>query len=137
MITKEELVILLNGIEYPFSISDEIKNKMQGTDLVIVYGYSDDGMEFRGAIQDGIDCYDGGTAYLNSKGLLHNGCEDDECPYFKKLKKSAAIIEALWCKEENISWTYKTDIKHVTFDIGEDGGLFCRGIIFNLSDVKP
>ena len=35
-----------------------------------------------------------------------------------------------------IAWTYRTDIPHETFMIYEDGEPYCRGIVFNIDDVK-
>ena len=134
--TKEELIIFLNGRKYTKEADNEIKFKMATTDLVVVFGASDDLMEFRGAIYDEVGCYNGGKAYLNSNGLIENHCNDDDCPYFADLKKRAMTIEALWCVEPGISWTYKTEIPHSTFEIMEDNEVYCRGIVFNLTDVK-
>lgn len=134
--TKEELCILLHGREYTEEINDEISNKILNTGLVVVFGASDDLMELRGAIYDEIGCYNGGKAYLDSNGLLKNHCDDGECPYFTDQKKRAMTIEALWCAEPGISWTYKTDIPHSTFEVWEGKELYCRGIVFNLADVK-
>jgi len=134
--TKEELCIFLNGREYTKEINDKITEKMQGTSLVVVFGASDDLMEFRGAIDDEVGCYDGGKAYLDSNGLIENHCDDDDCPYFADQKKRAMTIEALWCTEPEISWTYKTEIPHSTFEIWEGKELYCRGIVFDLADVS-
>ncbi len=134
--SKEGLADLLTGMEYPFELNEIQKNALSGTDLVIVFGASDDLMEFRGAIYDEVGCWDGGKAYLHKSGLLRNECDEDDCPYFKLLMADATTVEALWCKEEGFSWTYKTDIPHSTFLIMEDDETYCRGIVFNLSDVK-
>lgn len=98
-----------------------------------MFGASDDLIEFRGAIHDELGAPT--TAYLTSEGLLQNECDSSECPHFEKMKAKAATIEALWCKEEGYSFTYKTDIPHETFEIVEDGEPYCRGIVFSLSDV--
>lgn len=135
--TKEELAAKLNGREYRDELTTEEAAEAKAAGLVVVYGYSDDNMEFEGAIRDEIGCYEGGTAYLTSAGILVNDCDDDECPHFKKLKAKAATIEALWCAiEDGPAWTYKTEIPHATFEITEEGSPFCRGIVFALADVK-
>lgn len=134
--TKDELCTILTGREYTKEVNNRIIDRMNGTDLVVVFGGSDDLMEFRGAIHDEVGCSGGGKAHLNSNGLLINRCEDDACPYFEHLKNRAATIEALWCAESGLSWTYKTDIPHSTFEIMEDGEIYCRGIVFNLADAK-
>ena len=134
--TKDELCTILTGREYTKEINNRIIDRIHGTGLVVVFGASDDLMEFRGAIYDEVGCYNGGKAYLNGNGLIENHCDDEDCPYFADQKKQAMIIEALWCAEPNISWTYKTDIPHSIFKIWEDKEVFCRGIVFNLADVK-
>lgn len=134
--SPQELAALLNGREYRKEITaaEEVQARFHG--LVVVYGASDDLVEFGGAIHDELGAYNGTTAYLTSDGLLQNECENDECPHFEKMKEKAATIDALWCAEDGYSWTYKTEIPHATFDIMEDGGPYCRGIVFALADVK-
>lgn len=107
---------------------------MKSAGLVAVFGASDDLMEFRGAIQDEIGCYNGGTAYLTKDGLLQNDCDNDDCPHFSRLKEKAATITAVW-GADGYSWTYKTNIPYSTFDIKEDGENYCAGIVFALADV--
>ena len=132
----KELAAKLNGTEYPLYVPKEVAAEAKAAGLVIVYGASDDLMEFAGAVDDELGAYDGTTAHLDANGLLKNDCDNDECPHFEKLKAAAATVEALWCKEGDYSWTYKTKIPHETFEIVEDGWPYCRGIVFSLSDVK-
>lgn len=140
-ITIEEVVAALNGVEYPVNIEKDfpdLNRRMKEAGIVVVYGASDDNMEFEGAISDEVGCYNGGFAYLNTSGMLVNECDNDECPYFEKIKAKAAKIEAIWCEDtskDGYSWTYKTDIPHATFDVVEEGEKYCRGIVFRLADV--
>ena len=136
MSKTKEIAGNLNGLEYGdrlprYIIEDAIRNG-----VVIVRGASDDLMEFDGAVRDEVDCYDGGTAFFNSQGLVKSKCADDDCPYFLAEKQKGAPIEALWCKEPDYSWTYKTEIPHETFEMVEYGEPYCRGIVFKLSDVR-
>jgi hypothetical protein len=131
-----ELAALLNGREYCREITKAEREQAKADGLVVVFGASDDLMEFRGAIADELGAYDGMTAYLTSEGLLQNDCENDECPHFQKLKAKVATIEALWCAEEGYSWTFKTPIRHETFEIVADGAPYCRGIVFALTDAE-
>jgi hypothetical protein len=104
--------------------------------LVAVFGASDDLMEFRGAIYDEVDCYEGGTAHVTPDGLLRNECDNDGCPYFERRQNTSSTIEASWAPDgEDISWVYITEIPHATFTIMEDGEPYCRGIVFDLADV--
>ena len=137
---KEELASQLNGIEYPAhrSITAHTIEQAKAAGLVIVYGASDDLMEFEGVISDEFGCYDGGTALVDSGGLLDRSQIDDDDEViadFVSRKKTARTIEALWCAEPGYSWTYKTDIPHATFEVVEDGEPYCRGIVFSVSDL--
>ncbi len=131
----DELAAKLTGAEYPFEPHQDLQRAAKESGLVIVFGASDDQMEFRGAVNDEVGAYDGTTARVTSAGLLTNDCEDDDCPYFAQAKKGAATIEAIW-GADGYSWTYKTAIPHSTFEIVEDGEPYCRGIVFALSEVR-
>lgn len=135
--SPQELAALLTGREYPLYPShDGVAAQAKAAGLVVVYGASDDLMEFAGAIDEELGAYDGTTAYLTSAGLLQNECDNDRCPHFEKMKEKAATITAMWCAESGYSWTYATTIPHETFEIIEDGEPYCRGIVFALADVK-
>lgn len=105
--------------------------------IVIVYGASDDLMEFDGAIYEEIDAYEGTTAYLDENGLIENECEED-CPYFKeKLKNAKHKIKAVWCgKDRNHTWSYDTDILHETFEILNNDEKYCLGIVFYKESLR-
>ena len=137
----KDLAAKLNGREYCREITDEEVRQAKEAGLVVVFGASDDLIEFRGAIRDEGDCYDGGTVLIDTKGVLPSWDEASESEesaqeYFER-KAKARTITALWAKEPGYSWTYKTDIPHETFEIVEDGEPYCRGIIFNIGDISP
>lgn len=129
----QTLAGLLNGREYCREITGELEAQAKQSGLVVVFGGSDDLVEFRGAIHDERGAP--GDLHLTRDGLLENECDDSECPYFEKLKAAATVIEAIWCEEPELSWSYKTTIPHATFNVMEDGETYCRGIVFALSDV--
>lgn len=130
----KEFAKKLDGREYRYpQFTKEEVQMAKDNGFVIVYGASDDLMEFEGAICDEGGCYDGGKVFFDRTGVSQNG------------EKRANMIEALWCDDaaENraedgtlIIWTYRTDIPHETFLITEDGEKYCRGIVFRLEDVK-
>lgn len=133
--TKEELATLLNNREYRREVPDDLGRIAAENGLVIVFGASDDLCEFRGAINDEFGAWEGATVPLNKDGIITNECDDDRCPYYAKKKEKAAKINAKWC-DGDIAWTFGTDIPHTTFNIYEDGEIFCRGIVFSLDDVN-
>jgi hypothetical protein len=128
------LAAVLTGNEYRKEISKEVEAQAKAAGLVVVFGASDDLMEFRGAIHDEVGAYDGTTAYLTRAGLLVNDCENDYCPHFEKMRKAARTIDAVW-DTEGYSWIFRTEIPHTTFEIVEDGEKYCRGIVFALDDA--
>ncbi len=127
-----ELANKLDGREYGDEITKDEEQEAKSAGLVVLFGASDDLMEFRGAINDEIGCWE---ALLTNKGLLHNTCDSDNCPHFAKLKETAAVIEAKWDKD-GFSWVYETKIPHTSFKVMEDGENYCKGIVFALADVQ-
>lgn len=138
--TAKELAAALSGCEYGMEISKEEEREAKEAGLVVVYGYSDDNVELRGAIDSELGAYDGTTIYIAPSGLLEEpDCDDAEtctCPYFTAAKKAAREIKAIWHDEGGPAWTYETDIPHETFTVYEDGEPFCVGIVFSMEDVK-
>lgn len=133
--TPEAAAAKLNNSEYGYEGSDALFEEMKAAGLVAVFGYSDDNMEFRGAIHDEVGAYEGATAYLTERGLVENECSDPGCPYYEKIIEDARKIEAVREAEDQPAWTFVTDIPYVTFDVIEEGEVFCRGIVFRLSDA--
>lgn len=145
MITKEELAEKLNGRTYLNEMTEEEEQEAKESELVVVFGQSDDLVELRGAIDDELDMYDGGTIYLTKEGVLKNECEDSDCPYFQKLLEDATQILAVFGDDspslgvQGYSWSFRAvDIPDAaTFDIlDSDGEKYCRGFIFAMEDLK-
>ena len=66
--TKEELAEKLNGMEYRTDIPKELIEQAKENGLVVVYGYSDDLIEFEGAFYDEGSCYKGGKFLIALAG---------------------------------------------------------------------
>ena len=139
--TKEELAAWLDGFEYPLAIPDYLEKGARAAGLVIVWGHSNDLMEFSGAIYDEVGAWEGTTVKVDVLGVLpewesfrtdHNE-EEAFARYFERRPKTKGIT-AIWDKE-GYSWTYRTEIPHATFDVMEDGEKYCRGIVFSFSDL--
>lgn len=132
----KEFAKSISGKEYgyPQFTKEEIETAKENG-FVIVYGYSDDLMEFEGAIQDEGGCFDGGEVYFNKTEVCQN--ETDRSAF----DNYSNCINAVWDRDEDengnmITWTYETEIPHETFMIYEGGGPYCRGIVFGIDDVK-
>ena len=126
---------LLEGREYCNEISTDEIVIAKKNNIVIVFGASDDLMEFEGAICDEVGCYNGGETYINAFGIIENRCSEDDCPYFQEKKRRGMKIEAIWDRE-GYCWVYETKIAHETFNIMEDGDTYCRGIVFSLDAIN-
>ena len=137
--TAKELAIELNGREYGMEITKDEARQAADAGLVVAYGYSDDNVELRGAIDEEVGAWNGVTIWLTKDGVLQGPACDSakncNCPYFAAAKNTAKTIEAVW-GAGGVSWTFETDIPHETFNIYEDGELFCVGIVFSMEDLK-
>lgn len=134
--TSKELAALLDGNNYYNEIDKEQETIAAGNGLVVVFGYSDDNVELRGAIDDEVGAYDGTTFHVTRDGVLQMPeCNCDKCKYFGIAKRAAAEIKAVWHNTGDASWTFETAIPHETFRIYENGELFCIGIVFSLNDL--
>ncbi|MBQ7756453.1 MAG: hypothetical protein IJ031_03125 [Oscillospiraceae bacterium] len=111
--TIYELAERLDGREYRNEMTPIEEERAKELGFVVVYGYSDDNAEFRGAIDDEIGCFDGGRIYENGD----------------------KYIDAVWCESE-FTWTYKTNIPHAVFNIYDDEEKYCRGIVFSTKENK-
>ena len=143
--TPQELAARLNGREYGSEITKAEEAEAKAAGLVVVFGASDDLVELRGAIDDELGAYEGTTLRITPLGLLPSwetvleaGAESDAEDYFLKKHAGIAEVKALWCPGDALlgtSWAYETAIPHATFDVMEDGELYCRGIVFRLADA--
>lgn len=141
--TPIEFAARLTGREYLGEITREEALEAHKAGLVAVFGYSDDGVCLEGAIAETIGAWDGTTLRVGPNGLLprwdslDKDDEDDVEAYFVKKMAGFREIEAEWAPkdEPGLSWRFKTEIPHATFDVMEDGEVFCRGIVFRLADV--
>lgn len=133
---KEELAALLNGREYGDEITGVEAKRAKDAGLVVLVGGSDDLACFYGALSDEAGCAGGGEIYLHRDGLL--GYHDPHCDCafcgFDAAKVQCATIKAIW-DAKGYSWVYETAIPHACFDIMEDDGKYCRGIVFNVADL--
>jgi len=140
--TKESLAALLDG--------REIRNEVQGLDcpsikaarLLIVYGASDDLVEFDGLFRD--EAGAGGRATdirFDEEGVPQEWEEFiNDSVTIETAKKQIARLEnaksltAFWCRKDCSPWTFETSLPHAKFKIMEDGEVFCEGLVI---DMKP
>ena len=145
--TKEELAEILDGRIYGREMSEEEKKTAKENGLVVIFGASDDLVEFRGAIYDEIDGYDEFDFIIATPGTEIPVDEDNETYRKAKVMEIVPIelhststknrFKALWSPEElDCSWLLKTDLPHATFDIYDEGELYCRGLVIEVSSLS-
>lgn len=137
---KHELAKALNGIEYGEGIKTTILNEAKSNGLVIVTGYSDDNMEFAGALENEYGCYGGGDIYFTKDSTEVTEEDFDTISEMEdrlgiKITLPVNKITAVFCGGDT-TWSYETAIPHSTFKMYEDKELYCIGIVFNLNDLK-
>ena len=130
---RELLASLLNGNGYGNEYSKDQAEIAKENGLVIVHGYSDDNIEFAGAISDEYGCYNGGEVRVTKKLNIKEANPG---------KGNKNVISAIWCPKDHngkikASWSYQTEIPHSVFEILEDeNDVYCYGIIFNIKDLE-
>lgn len=123
--TAKDLAAKLNGREYLNEITPEEEQEAETNGLVAVFGYSDDNVEFAGAIDDEVGAFEGTLVCIDdSEGVV---------PVGEGAPENA--IKAVWSDAGEPCWSFETSIPHETFNIYEDGELFCAGIVFSMNDL--
>ena len=143
MITKEEFAKKLNGRLVGEEITSSEENEAKQNNLVVVFGYSDDNTEFRGAIYDELGAFNGNKflIYQNKKGWTAKDFDlvEEEYEEIDAEIPNGKILNAIWDeKKTKALWIFKTDIEHATFEIrdrDDEDGLFCIGIVFSINDL--
>ena len=134
----------LDGQKYPWRESQlkSVFDAAKDAGLVIVFGASDDLIEFRGLIFDEGSAYEGGSFYFDAEGILpvneDGSLQEDgpttveQCRAIVSRFDRAFAIKAKW-GQGNVDWSYELDprINDVaTFDVVEGENIYCRGVVF-------
>ena len=126
----------INCRSYRSEITPEIRQMLIDANSVAIFGCSDDLIEFDGKFRDEISAWGGRDFQLNKDGLPVSKCsEGDDCFYFKQHIMRLCNFTVEWY-DSGCSWfIYTNDIDYATFDICDDGEIYCQGIVVNLDDV--
>ena len=136
--TKEDLAAKLNNREYLSEISDEEATLAEQNGLVVVFGYSDDNVEFRGAISDEVGCYGEKEIQFSKHGIIPDWSDDEKktkeeaTEYFSKLIGGNQWILASFGRK---GWMFNCGFSHAKFNIQENGEHYGQGMVFNLAEV--
>jgi len=141
MTTAKELAGRLNGRQYGNEITKEEVAEAKQNNLVVCFGYSDDITEFRGIIDDEFGSWEGATNkfFWNKKKNRYNPIleMDDQENLLQQgwtPPETAFSVISEWCPPDvNTSWRITTSVPYESFNIYEDGDLYCIGCVFEIS----
>ena len=138
-ITMKELAERINGREYREEITKDDIADAKESGLVIVYGASDDCTEFEGAISDEAGAWGGATHEVTTSGDIF--CVQEEHANLIKAgwtpPKIVMEVTAEWSPTDPAaSWLITANVPYESFDIMEDGELYCRGIVVDFAAAK-
>ena len=138
---KERFAQYLNGREYRDEMTEEDEYIAKSNDLVVIFGASDDLTEFRGAINDEVSSWEGGKFFFRDGGIANDDFTEVPQDLLKKWEADEVpMIQAVWCPKDSegntiASWGFRTKLPHTTFDIMEDGELYCKGIVVHVDSL--
>lgn len=140
--TIKDFAILLDGREYTEEITKKEELIAKNNNFVVCFGASDDLLELRGAIHDEVGAYDSVLVYvINGKVIAEDEFKEKHLEAFKEfnIPTPSTTVEALWCESDNFpkdfnaSWLITVKgVESESFDIMEDGQIYCRGVVFAL-----
>ena len=119
-------------------MTEEETNLAKEKGYVLVSGWSDDLMEFDGAIEDEASVYGGGVVRFDINGVLPDvdDLDEDELEEWLKRKKTSRTITANRCEKEPYSWSYDTEIPHEKISLKKEGDdFYCEAILFDLNSI--
>lgn len=129
--TLKDFAKTLDGIDgYP--TSSNIKTAKENG-IVIVYGMSDDLVEFEGAYtEEAGGVFDGGIVTFDMDGTSDDGNTHEN------------TLKAYWCgmidgekvRDYTATWEYETSIPHETFKMQDGDELYCIGLVFYKKDMR-
>lgn len=139
-ITAKELAEKLNGRQYREEITDTEELVAKWNRLVVMFGASDDLMEFRWAIDDEIGCYGWAVVRFLDQKLFQRedpfGDEEEQIDFLEKYWIN--IKDVILVSRSGIScspWDYETMIPHEKFKVMEEWDVYGYGLVFSLDSL--
>ena len=163
--TIYDLAKLLDGNEHGNELENDVIKDIEGfcaeRNWLIVFPYSDDNVELRGAYDDELGAWDGTILRFVKAGDFYMDEDDEECYHkasknmfvvvnkqeINEIKKSIGnwldynglIIEALWEPDRlpDYAWAYNAlgNVNYAKFNILSDGEPWARCLIIDLNNI--
>lgn len=148
-ITLKGFADMLNGRDCQPNLTPDELLLAQQRGFVVVYGDSDDRVEFEGAIRAeghtnplAKDC-PAGVLVLSEDGKL---LDEDSDLYAEYVRDNRNVINVFYCSKDRLNWAFESDIAHETF-VTYDGGYdeefadffddgFARCMVFEMSALR-
>lgn len=148
---KESVIKLadnLNNRQYRYETSISLEKFAKDNNLIIVFGASDDLLEFRGAFEEEFGSSE--ELYFNKEFTIisnHNKIKLDEKnieikDYFINIHRFDFEVELKnkitqeWCpKDLDTSWRLSANFPYKTFNVFDEKELYCVGIVFDIDDL--
>jgi hypothetical protein len=126
--TAEDFAKKLDGREVGNEITEAERDEARNSGLLVVFGYSDDNVEFSGMFED--ECSSVGEIFFTRTGLIgrHVDCECEFCG-FKDATKTAFSLESKFGTQ---GWMFKTKLPHFKFKVMDDGIVYGEGLVIQL-----
>lgn len=141
--TKEQFATQIDGREIGEEISRTEEQQAANAGLLVVFGYSDDNVEFKGLFSDEVGAYDETAFRIDTVGILKSweqvvdaGSDEKEAERYFKSKGRGKTITALFGVAQAASWIFHTDIPHATFKVMEGEEVFCIGLVIERKDLE-
>ena len=138
---KEELAKQLDGMEERehrriLIKDDKFIKEIEDSGLIIITGYSDDCIEFDGAIRDEVG---EGIVYFGRNGVVeefesakHTWNSEEDCFDWFRRKKNSIEIRG----DFGEFWKFsKPSVDFASFKLYEDGELFSEGLVIDKNDL--
>lgn len=145
--SKEEFAARLHGRDARrFDLTKEESQQAKAAGFAVIFGQSDDLMEFRGAIEDEVGAWDGVTAVVFKHKDRFFAVDADSISEMDNARQEVAamdaaeagnLVKAVWGNAApELRWLIKTALPHAAFDLLEDGEVYDRGLVLDVADLK-
>ena len=139
-VTAEEFAALIDGNQYLKETTKEQCQLAFNSGLMVIYGYSDDGLCVDGVGADQYGAFDGGKFHFSKAGVrvVQNWDWHSEAIRLGYTPPTSAFfVDAQWCPDGyGVSWRIVPDCPHFTFNIMEDDDLFCVGAVVDMAQFN-
>lgn len=132
----------LNNRQYRAEMTREEEAEAKACGLLVLFGASDDLLEFRGMLRDEAGAWEGAEVRLRqtTKGLRIIEDREDARTLIEEgwtPPTPLIAIKAEWSPADlEASWRITADVPFAAFDIMEDDQLYCRGAVIDLDEVR-